>query len=76
MTVPKSSVVCRAMDAPPKDLGVTEAAQVLGVHPDTLRAWADKGEVKSVKTVGGWRRFARADLDAFLAERTTGPDAA
>lgn len=57
------------------DLSITEAAEIVGVHPDTLRAWADKGEVKSWKTVGGHRRFRRDDLTAVMPP-ADGPEAA
>ena len=43
-------------------IGLSEAAQILGVHPSTLRAWADKGELPSRRTAGGHRRFKRSDL--------------
>lgn len=45
-------------------LRLSEAAAALGVHPDTLRRWADKGRVPVTRTPGGERRFARADVEA------------
>jgi excisionase family DNA binding protein len=47
-------------------LRVADAAAVLGVHPQTLRVWADDGKVASVRTPGGQRRFTRAALQAVL----------
>lgn len=47
-------------------LSLRDAAQVMGVHPATLRAWADRGRVTSRRTAGGHRRFNRADLQAWL----------
>lgn len=46
-----------------------EAAQLLGLHPNTVRRWSEKGMLK-VYRVGtrGDRRFRRKDIDAFLAE--------
>ena len=41
------------------------AAERLGIHPGTLRLWADAGKVPSVR-VGKERRFEQADLDALL----------
>ncbi|MFZ4828747.1 MAG: helix-turn-helix domain-containing protein [Phototrophicaceae bacterium] len=38
------------------------AADILGVHPATVRSWADRGELPSRRTTGGHRRFRRADL--------------
>ncbi len=53
-----------------KWLTLREAAEVLGVHPATLRAWADAGEVPSFRTPGGHRRFAFEDLEAFIEKRS------
>jgi excisionase family DNA binding protein len=49
-------------------LPLGQAAVRLGVHPTTLRRWADKGDVLFLLTPGGHRRFAVADLDAFAAK--------
>lgn len=38
------------------------AADMLGVHPATVRNWADKGELTSRRTAGGHRRFNRGEL--------------
>ncbi len=46
-----------------------EAAQQLGVHPTTLRRWADDGEIPVMLTPGGHRRFAVADVERFAEER-------
>jgi excisionase family DNA binding protein len=50
-------------------LGLNEAAKRLGVHPTTLRRWADTGEIPVMVTPGGHRRFAAADLERFTDER-------
>jgi excisionase family DNA binding protein len=39
-----------------------EAAEILGVHPTTVRHWADGGDLPSQRTPGGHRRFRRRDL--------------
>jgi len=44
-------------DQPTKLLTISQAASRLGIHPDTLRAWADKGLVPVVRTPTGYRRF-------------------
>ena len=55
---------------PDKDwLGLSEAAQFLGVHPVTLRRWADAGEIGYMLTAGGHRRFALSEIKRFAAER-------
>jgi excisionase family DNA binding protein len=51
--------------AHPTWLTTTEAADHLGVHPSTLRRWADDGMITAMVTPGGHRRFALADLEAF-----------
>lgn len=53
-------------------LTLTEASKLLGVHPSTLRAWADAGQPPSFRTPGGHRRFAAADLRAFLVRASSG----
>jgi excisionase family DNA binding protein len=46
-----------------KLLTVSEAAEYLGVHIKTVRAWADKGWIPSVRWPNGWRYFRQEDLD-------------
>ncbi len=46
-----------------------EAAQIIGVHPATIRNWAEQGELPFRRTPGGHRRFRRADLEQWLAAR-------
>lgn len=48
-------------------LSLNRAAAFLGVHPGTLRLWADQGKVPVQRTPGGHRRFRRSDLEAILA---------
>jgi excisionase family DNA binding protein len=43
-------------------VGLGEAAEILGVHPTTVRHWADSGDLPSQRTPGGHRRFRRRDL--------------
>jgi excisionase family DNA binding protein len=52
-----------------KWLSLNEAARRLGVHPTTLRRWADTGEIPVMVTPGGHRRFTAADLERFTDER-------
>ena len=47
-------------------INLSEAADLLGVHPATVRAWGDKGELPMQRTAGGHRRFRRADVEARL----------
>jgi len=50
-------------------LTLGQAARFLGVHPVTLRRWADGGEIPCLRTPGGHRRFLEEDLVAFLSGR-------
>ena len=42
---------------------LTKAATKLGVHPVTLRRWAESGKIASIRTPGGHRRFAESEID-------------
>jgi excisionase family DNA binding protein len=50
-------------------ISLNEAAQQLGIHPATLRRWADDGEIPVMITPGGHRRFSVAEIDRFSEER-------
>ncbi|NDJ60212.1 MAG: helix-turn-helix domain-containing protein [Chloroflexi bacterium] len=43
-------------------VSLRQAAELLGVHPATVRNWADRGDLPSRRTPGGHRRFRRSDL--------------
>jgi excisionase family DNA binding protein len=43
-------------------VSLRQAADLLGVHPATVRNWADEGKIASRRTPGGHRRFRRSDL--------------
>ena len=50
----------------PDWVGLSEASQVLGVSPATLRRWSDAGRVRVFTTPGGHRRFSRTALERLL----------
>ena len=53
---------------PPRDsLALGEASRRLGVHPDTLRRWADTARVPAWVTPGGHRRFPRSVIERLTA---------
>jgi excisionase family DNA binding protein len=58
-------------------LSLSEAAQQLGVHPSTVRAWADHGYLPFQRTQGGHRRFRQSDVDMRMHTRweSTNPEA-
>ena len=46
---------------------VTEAADYVGVSPNTLRNWVNAGKIAAVRhPVNAYRLFKREDLDALL----------
>jgi diguanylate cyclase (GGDEF)-like protein/excisionase family DNA binding protein len=48
-------------------LSVTRAAQVLGVHPNTVRAWSDAGRLRYYRiNPRGDRRYRMGDLQRFI----------
>lgn len=51
----------------PFDLSPQAAAAIIGCHEDTLKRWAADGKIPAFRTPGGWVRFRRSDVDAFLA---------
>jgi excisionase family DNA binding protein len=57
-------------------LNVTEAARRLGIHPHTLRAWADRGLIPVERTLTGCRRFDPDDIDRVIADMRSGKLAA
>jgi excisionase family DNA binding protein len=46
-------------------LTLREAADVLRLHPRTVREYASRGEIEG-RVIGGRWRFRRVDLDAFF----------
>lgn len=47
----------------------TEAAEILGVSPNTLRTWAEEGKIQMHRNpANGYRLFRRSDLEAYLRE--------
>jgi len=58
-------------------LSLSAAAKLLGVHPTTLRMWADQGDLPTHRTPGNHRRFRRADIETWgAARRETRPSTA
>ncbi len=58
-------------ESPADTVSLGTAAQALGVSTSTLRRWADAGRIAAVRTEGGHRRFAVAEV-----QRLTGAAAA
>ena len=50
-------------------LSLGPAARLVGVDPDTLRRWADAGQIEVFTTPGGHRRFERRALERARESR-------
>lgn len=46
---------------------VEQAAQLSGLHPNTIRNWADEGKIYSTRTKGGHRRV---DISEYIIPKT------
>lgn len=58
-------------------LSLSEVAQILGVHPSTIRNWADQGQIPVHRTKGGHRRFKQSEVELWQqSQRNNGPDEA
>ena len=61
-----------SISAAAASLPITKAARMLGVHPNTLRAWADQGRIRCLRVnERGDRRFLMDDLQAFMRAAET-----
>jgi len=47
-------------------LTLSDVAEMLGVHPSTVRAWADQGVLPVFRTQGGHRRFLQKEIDLWV----------
>ncbi len=54
-------------------LSLSEAAELLGVHPSTVRLWSDKGALPSHRTQGGHRRYKRSEVELWAQTARTQP---
>lgn len=52
-------------------LTLSEVAQILGVHPSTVRIWANQGKIPVHRTNGGHRRFRRSELELWMLSRNS-----
>lgn len=46
-------------------LSLSEAAELLGVHPGTVRNWSNQGVIPFHRTRGGHRRYKRAEIEIW-----------
>lgn len=54
-----------------KLLRIREAAEILGVNPETLRRWDREGKLPAIKiSKRGDRRYKKEDIEEFLKKLT------
>lgn len=57
------------MSAPTEVLNVRQAANLLGVHENTVRNWNERGLLRGFKLPGsGYRRFPREEIERMRRE--------
>ena len=50
-----------------KHYNISEVADMLGVHQNTLRNWEKRGKIKPVRLPGGYRRYAASEINRVLS---------
>lgn len=69
--LPENPVLCGAVpDSPEREVGPKAAAELIGVHVDSLKKWTEDGLIPCFRTPGGHRRYRVIDLEEFRARRT------
>ena len=69
-TMSRSAAVGKLSDF----MRISEAADYLGVSPNTLRNWVNAGKIAAVRhPVNAYRLFRREDLDALLKKVLMAP---
>lgn len=43
-----------------------KASEAIGIHPNTLRSWADNGKIDYIRTAAGQRRY---DVDSYFGRK-------
>jgi glutamyl-tRNA reductase len=69
--------MANATQAPVREewLTLSEACELIGVSPATLRRWSDNGDIRTFTTPGGHRRFARSAIVGLLPAPASAADA-
>jgi excisionase family DNA binding protein len=50
-------------------LSLSGVANLLGVHPSTVRSWSDRGDLPVYRTQGGHRRYKRNEVELWMKSR-------
>lgn len=48
-------------------LTLSQVAEMLGVHPSTVRLWSNKGQIPVQRTQGNHRRFLRSEVELWAS---------
>lgn len=51
----------------------SDAARILGVSADTIRAWCDSGQLRCERTSSGHRLVRRSEVERVATERSAEP---
>jgi excisionase family DNA binding protein len=51
-------------------LSLSEVAEILGVHPSTVRSWSDQGALPVHRTQGGHRRYLRSEVELWMLSQS------
>jgi excisionase family DNA binding protein len=51
-------------------LSLSEVAEILGVHPSTVRNWSDQGALPVHRTQGGHRRYMRSEVELWMLSQS------
>ena len=55
-------------------MSLSKVAELLGVHPSTVRSWSDQGQLPVHRTQGGHRRYLRSEVELWMqSQRADGP---
>jgi excisionase family DNA binding protein len=59
---------------PAEWLSLGDVAQILGIHPSTVRSWSDQGVLPVHRTKGGHRRYLRNEVDLWVLAQRSDPN--
>jgi excisionase family DNA binding protein len=47
-------------------MSLSKVADLLGIHPSTVRNWSDQGVLPVHRTQGGHRRYLRSEIELWM----------
>ena len=51
----------------------SEVAALFRVDPKTVTRWAQQGKLRSIRTLGGHRRYRESEIERFLGRPANSP---